>query len=216
MYVCFSFVYFFLFGFCKRQNRQQTCPSLCFSMLPLLVLNSPTSLSLSNFNALHFPLFFLIFKFMCWRFISSHLVLAFMPSCFYSKQDHEFHPRINILTQPSMNYRFNERKKNHTTIYSVLLHNCCWILLFILIPLCLIPFCLFIFTFVRAYTDVNYVVENTDNRSLKEVFKLFDLIHILTTDHNTVARITREVWLLHKFCFCLIYCLFICASNNNT
>ncbi|XP_020210358.1 adenosine deaminase-like protein [Cajanus cajan] len=31
------------------------------------------------------------------------------------------------------------------------------------------------------------------NRSLNEVFKLFDLIHILTTDHNTVTRITKEV-----------------------
>ncbi|XP_050215219.1 N6-mAMP deaminase isoform X2 [Mercurialis annua] len=31
------------------------------------------------------------------------------------------------------------------------------------------------------------------DRSLVEVFKLFDLIHILTTDHETVTRITKEV-----------------------
>ncbi|OAY25961.1 hypothetical protein MANES_16G010200v8 [Manihot esculenta] len=34
---------------------------------------------------------------------------------------------------------------------------------------------------------------HTDDRSLHEVFKLFDLIHILTTDHKTVTRITKEV-----------------------
>lgn len=33
-----------------------------------------------------------------------------------------------------------------------------------------------------------------DDRTLSEVFKLFDLIHILTTDHKTVTRITKEVW----------------------
>ncbi|XP_068668455.1 N6-mAMP deaminase isoform X2 [Aristolochia californica] len=32
-----------------------------------------------------------------------------------------------------------------------------------------------------------------DDRSLVETFKLFDLIHILTTDHATVTRITKEV-----------------------
>lgn len=32
-----------------------------------------------------------------------------------------------------------------------------------------------------------------DDRALNEVFKLFDLIHIITTDHETVARITKEV-----------------------
>ncbi|RYR11911.1 hypothetical protein Ahy_B04g069418 isoform C [Arachis hypogaea] len=32
-----------------------------------------------------------------------------------------------------------------------------------------------------------------DNRSVKEVFQLFDLIRILTTDHAIVTRITREV-----------------------
>lgn len=31
------------------------------------------------------------------------------------------------------------------------------------------------------------------DRSLPEVFKLFDLIHVLTTDHKTVSRITKEV-----------------------
>lgn len=34
---------------------------------------------------------------------------------------------------------------------------------------------------------------DSDDRSLTEVFKLFDLIHILTTDHETVTRITKEV-----------------------
>lgn len=32
-----------------------------------------------------------------------------------------------------------------------------------------------------------------DDRALSEVFKLFDLIHILTADHKTVSRITKEV-----------------------
>ncbi|MCO5592069.1 hypothetical protein L7F22_046063 [Adiantum nelumboides] len=31
------------------------------------------------------------------------------------------------------------------------------------------------------------------NRSLAECFKLFDLIHLLTTDHNIITRITKEV-----------------------
>lgn len=35
---------------------------------------------------------------------------------------------------------------------------------------------------------------NSGDRSLHEVFKLFDLIHVLTTDHATVTRITQEVW----------------------
>lgn len=34
---------------------------------------------------------------------------------------------------------------------------------------------------------------SADDRSLSEVFKLFDLIHILTTDHETITRITKEV-----------------------
>ncbi|CAA2992457.1 adenosine deaminase [Olea europaea subsp. europaea] len=31
------------------------------------------------------------------------------------------------------------------------------------------------------------------DRSLREVFKMFDLIHVVTTDHKTVTRITKEV-----------------------
>ncbi|XP_027356761.1 adenosine deaminase-like protein isoform X2 [Abrus precatorius] len=37
------------------------------------------------------------------------------------------------------------------------------------------------------------ILKYAANRSLTEVFKLFDLIHILTTNHDTVTRITREV-----------------------
>ncbi|XP_057962584.1 N6-mAMP deaminase [Malania oleifera] len=40
--------------------------------------------------------------------------------------------------------------------------------------------------------DVEHVILKGD-RSLREVFRLFDLIHILTTDHKTVTRITKEV-----------------------
>lgn len=56
---------------------------------------------------------------------------------------------------------------------------------------------------------------NTGDRSVTEVFNLFDLIHILTTDHDTVTRITREVRLLAyyiNFCYCQIHCPF---SNNS-
>ena len=42
------------------------------------------------------------------------------------------------------------------------------------------------------FSEVEHIILKY-NRSVEEVFKLFDLIHILTTDHNTVARITREV-----------------------
>ncbi|KAA8515486.1 hypothetical protein F0562_018903 [Nyssa sinensis] len=42
------------------------------------------------------------------------------------------------------------------------------------------------------FSDVEHVILKSD-RSLREVFKLFDLIHILTTDHKTVTRITKEV-----------------------
>ncbi|KFK22555.1 hypothetical protein AALP_AAs44839U000100 [Arabis alpina] len=45
---------------------------------------------------------------------------------------------------------------------------------------------------VIVFTDVEDVIKKND-RSLAEVFKLFDLIHKLTTDHKTVTRITREV-----------------------
>ncbi|EEF43898.1 Adenosine deaminase, putative [Ricinus communis] len=45
---------------------------------------------------------------------------------------------------------------------------------------------------VVVFSDVEHVILKND-RSLVEVFKLFDLIHILTTDHDTVTRITKEV-----------------------
>ncbi|KAI4295871.1 hypothetical protein L6164_035869 [Bauhinia variegata] len=45
---------------------------------------------------------------------------------------------------------------------------------------------------VIDFSEVEHVVLKND-RSLAEVFKLFDLIHILTTDHMTVTRITKEV-----------------------
>ncbi|KAF8404273.1 hypothetical protein HHK36_009155 [Tetracentron sinense] len=45
---------------------------------------------------------------------------------------------------------------------------------------------------IIVFKDVEHVILK-NNRSLKEVFKLFDLIHILTTDHATVTRITKEV-----------------------
>lgn len=45
---------------------------------------------------------------------------------------------------------------------------------------------------------------NADDRSLTEVFKLFDVIHILTTDHTSVKRIAKEVGL---FVYCIVYCL---------
>lgn len=45
---------------------------------------------------------------------------------------------------------------------------------------------------VIVFSDVEHVILK-DDRSLTEVFKLFDLIHVLTTDHATVTRITKEV-----------------------
>ncbi|CAH2071650.1 unnamed protein product [Thlaspi arvense] len=45
---------------------------------------------------------------------------------------------------------------------------------------------------VIVFADVEDVIRKND-RSLSEVFKLFDLIHKITTDHQTVTRITREV-----------------------
>lgn len=45
---------------------------------------------------------------------------------------------------------------------------------------------------VTDLADVEDVIQKND-RSLDEVFKLFDLIHVITTDHQTVTRITREV-----------------------
>ncbi|KAG6383003.1 hypothetical protein SASPL_157261 [Salvia splendens] len=43
-----------------------------------------------------------------------------------------------------------------------------------------------------VFSDVEHVILKSD-RALNEVFKMFDLIHIITTDHKTVARITKEV-----------------------
>ncbi|KAM7500944.1 hypothetical protein LguiA_025358 [Lonicera macranthoides] len=43
-----------------------------------------------------------------------------------------------------------------------------------------------------VFSDVEHVILKND-RSLVEVFKLFDLIHILTTDQKTITRITKEV-----------------------
>nr|GMC83732.1 adenosine deaminase-like protein [Ipomoea batatas] len=45
---------------------------------------------------------------------------------------------------------------------------------------------------IIVFSDVEHVILKSD-RSLPEVFKLFDLIHVLTTDHKTVTRITKEV-----------------------
>jgi adenosine deaminase len=43
-----------------------------------------------------------------------------------------------------------------------------------------------------VFSDVEHAILKKD-RSLREVFKLFDLIHKVTTDLQTVTRITREV-----------------------
>lgn len=45
---------------------------------------------------------------------------------------------------------------------------------------------------VIVFSDVKAIILK-DDRSLPECFKLFDLIHILTTDHCTISRITKEV-----------------------
>ncbi|KAG6504383.1 hypothetical protein ZIOFF_036716 [Zingiber officinale] len=45
---------------------------------------------------------------------------------------------------------------------------------------------------VINFEDVVHVIMK-NGRSLPECFKLFDLFHILTTDHQTVTRITKEV-----------------------
>ncbi|KAF7840647.1 adenosine deaminase-like protein [Senna tora] len=45
---------------------------------------------------------------------------------------------------------------------------------------------------VIDFSEVEHVILKND-RSFREVFKLFDLIHIITTDHATVTRITKEV-----------------------
>ncbi|GJY63856.1 adenosine deaminase-like protein [Tanacetum coccineum] len=43
-----------------------------------------------------------------------------------------------------------------------------------------------------VFSDFEHVIRKND-RSLREVFKLFDLIHIVTTDHKTITRVTKEV-----------------------
>ncbi|XP_020086607.1 adenosine deaminase-like protein isoform X1 [Ananas comosus] len=45
---------------------------------------------------------------------------------------------------------------------------------------------------VIVFEDVKHVIMK-NGRSLPECFQLFDLYHILTTDHETVTRITKEV-----------------------
>ncbi|KAB1221842.1 Adenosine deaminase-like protein [Morella rubra] len=45
---------------------------------------------------------------------------------------------------------------------------------------------------VIVFSDVEHNILKND-RSLREVFRLFDLIHIITTDHMVVTRITKEV-----------------------
>ncbi|WOL06722.1 adenosine deaminase-like protein isoform X1 [Canna indica] len=45
---------------------------------------------------------------------------------------------------------------------------------------------------VIVFADVAHVIMK-NGRSLPECFMLFDLFHILTTDHQTVTRITKEV-----------------------
>ncbi|MED6143888.1 hypothetical protein PIB30_009960 [Stylosanthes scabra] len=45
---------------------------------------------------------------------------------------------------------------------------------------------------VINFSQVEHIIMKY-NRSVKEVFQLFDLIRIVTTDHATVTRITREV-----------------------
>ncbi|KAL1829813.1 hypothetical protein ACET3Z_008225 [Daucus carota] len=43
-----------------------------------------------------------------------------------------------------------------------------------------------------VFSEFEHVILKHD-RSLREVFKLFDLIHLVTTDHEIVSRITKEV-----------------------
>lgn len=45
---------------------------------------------------------------------------------------------------------------------------------------------------VIDFSQVEHVILKND-RSLSEVFKLFDLIHVVTTDHSSITRITKEV-----------------------
>ncbi|KAI6688918.1 hypothetical protein NL676_025746 [Syzygium grande] len=42
------------------------------------------------------------------------------------------------------------------------------------------------------FLDVEHVIMKND-RSLVEVFKMFDLIRVITTEHSTITRITKEV-----------------------
>ncbi|CAA0826528.1 adenosine/AMP deaminase family protein [Striga hermonthica] len=43
-----------------------------------------------------------------------------------------------------------------------------------------------------VFSEVEHVIRKED-RALSDVFKMFDLIHIITTDHKTVTRISKEV-----------------------
>ncbi|KAJ3683799.1 hypothetical protein LUZ60_014026 [Juncus effusus] len=45
---------------------------------------------------------------------------------------------------------------------------------------------------VIVFEDVEHIILK-NGRSLPECFRLFDLYHVLTTDHETVKRITKEV-----------------------
>ncbi|KAJ4951900.1 hypothetical protein NE237_028732 [Protea cynaroides] len=45
---------------------------------------------------------------------------------------------------------------------------------------------------VLVFADVEHVIMK-NRMSMAECFKLFDLIHVVTTDHATVTRITKEV-----------------------
>ncbi|XP_004293272.1 PREDICTED: adenosine deaminase-like protein isoform X1 [Fragaria vesca subsp. vesca] len=45
---------------------------------------------------------------------------------------------------------------------------------------------------VIVFSEFENVIQK-DDRSLTEVFRLFDLIHIVTTDHNVITRVTQEV-----------------------
>ncbi|XP_024528011.1 adenosine deaminase-like protein [Selaginella moellendorffii] len=45
---------------------------------------------------------------------------------------------------------------------------------------------------ISSYPNVREIILKED-RSLQECFKLFDVIHVLTTDHSFITRITKEV-----------------------
>ncbi|KAK1307927.1 hypothetical protein QJS10_CPA09g01225 [Acorus calamus] len=45
---------------------------------------------------------------------------------------------------------------------------------------------------VIVFSDVEHIILK-DDRSLQECFRMFDLIHVLATDHTTIKRIAKEV-----------------------